>query len=267
MTSAFLSHHKTENSVCDTTLMLYSRALQKFFDFIGGTDRNITEKRLEMYRAHIASQDTKIRTKNLALIPVRCYLDYLREIEKQDVPEKQKLKLFGKKLHPLPLVIPTQEQLQEFLKSRDPQYDLIAELLYNTGLRIFELLSRRKGEIQEAFTIVGKRGKQRPVYCTPELVARVQEYERENRIQEGSPVFTASKRGVEKHFARRSKGVAVKFTPHTMRHLFATHLLRKGANILEVQKMLGHEKIATTEIYLNYSNADLQATYKRIWRS
>ena len=70
-------------------------------------------------------------------------------------------------------------------------------------------------------------------------------------------VFEDAKAGIE---AARRAGIEKKISPHTFRHSFATHLLEGGASIRQVQELLGHESILTTEIYTHLDDSHLRQT-------
>lgn len=139
------------------------------------------------------------------------------------------------------------------------------EMLYSCGLRVSELTSLRLGDIfwEEGFVrVMGKGRKQRFVPISGEAMHQLRLY-LECRSQmateaSGDSIFINRRGGktlsrmsvfniVER--AARNAGIGKKISPHTLRHSFATHLLEGGADIRQVQELLGHENIMTTEIY------------------
>lgn len=152
----------------------------------------------------------------------------------------------------------------------------IIEVLYGSGLRVSELctLQRRLVNVDEGYlTVTGKGSKQRIVPMSDEAAYWVQAYLRDRDANGPDP-----KRGEEDYvFLNRrgahltrvmvfyivrdlaaEAGVRKTISPHTLRHSFATHLLEGGANLRAIQQMLGHESIATTEIYLNIDTGHLR---------
>lgn len=152
----------------------------------------------------------------------------------------------------------------------------MVELLYGSGLRVSELctLERRRVFLDEKYLIVeGKGSKERIVPMSEESACRIKEYLAQQDSQ-GAPVqrgeedyLFLNRRGA--HLTRvmvfyiirdlaRCAGINKTISPHTLRHSFATHLLEGGANLRAIQAMLGHESIATTQIYLHLDNTRLR---------
>ena len=139
------------------------------------------------------------------------------------------------------------------------------ETLYSCGLRVSELIFLRYPDLylDEGFIKVnGKGGKQRLVPISPVAVKEIRNYmiDRSHlQIKKGfEDVLFISRRGTSLsrimifHIIKQQAeqaGIRKNISPHTFRHSFATHLLEGGANLRAIQQMLGHEKIATTEIY------------------
>jgi len=152
----------------------------------------------------------------------------------------------------------------------------IIEVLYGSGLRVSELctLERRRVFLDEGFlTVTGKGSKERMVPMSEAAIDQIRMYLREFD-RTGAPVkpgeedyLFLNRRGA--HLTRvmifyivrdlaEKAGIRKTISPHTLRHSFATHLLEGGANLRAIQQMLGHESIATTEIYLHLDNTHLR---------
>lgn len=147
------------------------------------------------------------------------------------------------------------------------------EVLYSCGLRVSELTSLRLGDLffgEGYIRVTGKGDKQRYVPISPSARDKIQIYMECRPARRRSEdtlflnnrgkaltrvmVFTIIKKaamlaGIDKHIS-----------PHTFRHSFATHLLEGGADIRQVQELLGHENILTTEIYTHLDSTHLQRT-------
>ena len=150
----------------------------------------------------------------------------------------------------------------------------IIETLYGSGLRVSELVAARisRLNLEEALLIVdGKGNKQRMVPVSPAAVSLLKDYlpsrQRLNIKPEGQDIIFLNRRGaplsrVMVFYIIRDlaalAGITKTVSPHTLRHSFATHLLEGGANLRAIQAMLGHESIATTELYLHLDRSRLR---------
>lgn len=150
----------------------------------------------------------------------------------------------------------------------------IIEMLYGSGLRVSELCEMRISRYSErdALAIIdGKGAKQRIVPVSPRAVECVAEYLAERAGMKVMPgeedILFLNRRGhrltrvmvftIIKQLAELA-GIRKNVSPHTLRHSFATHLLEGGANLRAIQQMLGHESIATTEIYVHLDTTQLR---------
>ena len=163
------------------------------------------------------------------------------------------------------LEVPNEE---EKLGIRD---ELIIELLYATGVRVSELVNIKVSDIdfkEKQIRIFGKGKKERIVLFGDKSLELLNKYldERENDSEylilnnRGAKI---TERGIRLILDKNVKksGIKSHVTPHTMRHTFATHMLNEGANLLTVQELLGHENLATTQVYTHVSNERLRNVY------
>ncbi len=150
----------------------------------------------------------------------------------------------------------------------------IIETLYGSGLRVSELVGLRLSRmaLDDGYIMVdGKGDKQRIVPVSPVAASLISDYLHVRNAgpikREGSDILFLNRRGapltrVMVFYIIRdlaaAAGIRKKVSPHTLRHSFATHLLEGGANLRAIQEMLGHESIATTEIYLHLDRTRLR---------
>ena len=171
------------------------------------------------------------------------------------------------------------EEIDRIINSIDPSTTkglrdrAIIELLYSCGLRVSELCDLKLNDIHYAegyINVIGKGDKQRLVPISSIARERVLQYKELRKPQSKSEdtlflnnrgarltrvmIFTIIKQ------ATLRAGIDKKISPHTFRHSFATHLLEGGANIRQVQELLGHENILTTEIYTHLDSHHLRET-------
>lgn len=158
-------------------------------------------------------------------------------------------------------------QAIDYSKNEALRNHAIIETLYGSGLRVSELVGLRLSRLslEEDFVLVeGKGSKQRLAPLSPVSKNLISEY-LQQRIEgpvkpDSSDIIFLNRRGgmmtrvmvfyIIRDLAREA-GITRHVSPHTLRHSFATHLLEGGANLRAIQDMLGHESIATTEIYLH----------------
>ena len=150
----------------------------------------------------------------------------------------------------------------------------IIETLYGSGLRVSELVDARisRLDLNERLLIVeGKGSKERIVPVSPVASELIEEWLLQrsglNIKPEGNDILFLNRRGrpltrvmifyIIRDLAALA-GITKKVSPHTLRHSFATHLLEGGANLRAIQEMLGHETIATTELYLHLDRSRLR---------
>lgn len=292
----FLEYMELEKERSPQTIKNYDFYLHRFGGFArekGVTKpKDIDQNLVKRYRLWLNQQTTpqgdilKSNTKNYHLVAVRSWLKYLaRRDVKTLAPEKIELgKTQERQIDFLDasdleqfLEAPTKSKQGKILKLRDKS---ILELLYSAGLRVSELVSLKRDNInlkRDEFTIRGKGSKLRVCFLSNAarhalhdyLEARKDDSEfmfvRHDRASKRSAEVTpltprSVQRMVEKY--AREAGITKKVTPHTLRHSFATDLLMNGADIRSVQSMLGHSSITTTQIYTHITNQQLRDVHK-----
>jgi integrase/recombinase XerD len=153
----------------------------------------------------------------------------------------------------------------------------LLEVLYATGMRVSELVSLDIDDVNLASATVrcfGKGGKERVIPMHPRAVEALSAYMTSGRVaylrEPTQRALFLNPRGTRltrqglwliiKDYVRKA-GIEADVTPHTLRHSFATHLLEGGAGLREVQKLLGHSNVSTTQIYTHVSDERLRKAY------
>lgn len=170
---------------------------------------------------------------------------------------------------------------KETIKFRDKA---ILELLFSTGMRVSEMAKLKIEDVnlkKDDFPVRGKGGKIRVVFLSNQAKYWLQEYLKKrsdlspyllishdpasikNKTEKEEKPLTP--RSIERLVAKYAKiaGITKKITPHTLRHSFATDLLKNGADIRAVQSMLGHSSITTTQIYTHITDKHLKDIYQK----
>ncbi len=152
------------------------------------------------------------------------------------------------------------------------------ELMYATGLRVSELVNLKLNDIDldmDLLRTIGKGSKERIIPIGDYAIYFVKIYINEYRSQllkENTDYVFLNNHG--KKLSRQSfyklvkelaikKNIKTEFSPHTLRHSFATHLLDRGADIVSIKEMLGHSSLSTTQIYTHISNQKLKDEYSK----
>ena len=153
-----------------------------------------------------------------------------------------------------------------------PQRDAaILELFYSTGLRLHELVKLDVNDIDplgETLRVTGKGRKDRICPVGGPALCAIQHYRAAAGVQEG-PLFLSklrrriTMRAVDDLLQKylRHSTIALKVSPHKLRHSFATHLLNNGADLRSVQELLGHANLSTTQIYTHVSTTRMKQVY------
>lgn len=152
------------------------------------------------------------------------------------------------------------------------------EFLYATGLRVSELTALKRSDLNYTRRILrtmGKGKKERLIPFTQSAGFHLQRYLKEAAKKftpppdhlflnnRGGPISSRSVERILKSEYRRLTGTDTKVFPHLFRHSFATHLLRRGANLRIIQELLGHSNLITTQKYTSLNYADLLKSYQR----
>ena len=168
----------------------------------------------------------------------------------------------------LPTVLSRGEVKRLMAALRTPKHRALVLLLYSAGLRVGEALRLRVADIDSERRVIhvrdGKGRKDRMVMLADVALLELRNYWRFERPHHW--LFPGERRDRHMHSrtvqravtdAARTAGIRKKVTPHTLRHSFATHLLEEGTDLRYIQKLLGHKKSTTTEIYTHVADRDL----------
>ena len=167
---------------------------------------------------------------------------------------------------------PAETSLERFSRLRGA---LIIELLYATGMRRAEIISLNDIDISPAqctLKVRGKRGKERILPLAPQLLQHIDEYRAARDVIFAAPgPLLVGNRGKRLNFNSIASIVKIELgsthvsrkSPHTLRHTFATAMLRGGADLRTLKELLGHSSLATTQIYTHLSVEELKKNYNQ----
>ncbi|MBP5513770.1 MAG: tyrosine recombinase XerD [Bacteroidaceae bacterium] len=278
----YTQYLRLEKSFSPNTLDAYLRDLQKLLDYyeLENIDfRQVTLAQLDQFVARL--HDAGIAPKSIArmLAGVRSFYRFLL-LEKEIESDPTELLASPNRGQYLPEVL-SLEEIDRIEKVIDQSRDegvrdhAIVELLYACGLRVSELCNLHFSDLFLEDGYIHVRGKGQKDRLVPIAASTIDELRRwfqtrqhiTARPGEEDYVFISPHRG--RHLSRITvfhnikqyalmAGIQKEISPHTFRHSFATHLLERGANLRGVQALLGHESIATTEIYLHLDRQHLR---------
>lgn len=277
---SYRTYMRLEKHLAKNTIESYMRDLAQFAHFILRM-YDVPPKRVEpeMIRNYLTRMYDLGREKSSqarALSGIKSFFNYLIL---NDMIEASPAELIEapKASRPLPDTLTTAE-IDRLIGSIDSSTTkglrdrAILELLYSCGLRVSELCELRIGDLffgEGYIRVTGKGDKQRLVPISAMARERIQLYLDERRSRYRDEILFLNNRGerltrvmiftIIKQAAQRAS-IDKKISPHTFRHSFATHLLQGGASIRQVQELLGHENIVTTEIYTHLNTDHLRET-------
>jgi len=265
------------------TCEAYARDLEFFAKFLKGRDLVGAQRAdVKAFVLELAGkrryQPAAIRRKLVALRRFYRYLvvegrrpdDPLTGIEPPKLPKRLPVVLKEDDVARLLRTAPPAGRT-EFQRLRDRA---ILEVLYASGIRRAELAGLNLQDVdleRRVMRVLGKGDKQRTVLINSAAADAMRLY-LAHRPRTSDEAFFVGRRGerlgvravwsVVKTVEKLS-GLALHASPHVMRHSFATHLLENGADIMTIKELLGHESLATTQIYTNVSVEHMRKTYDR----
>ena len=281
----FIGYIQAEKRFSVLTVEAYQRDMLQFADFMR-TEFEIEDltqvktTQVKSFIVHLKSEGIENRSINRKMSTLRTFYKYcLREnlMEKSPMTGIKALK------QPKALVkFVTETDINkvsfgdeaDFATVRD---HLLFELLYQTGMRQAELRGLTDGDVDKMgmqVKIHGKRNKDRIVPLSREMIVLIDQYKtlRDATFAVKADRLLLNDKGEEMsssyvynkvHHLLEGVTTLKQKSPHVLRHTFATHLLDEGASLVAIQKLLGHENLATTQIYAHNTIEQLKKIHKQ----
>lgn len=265
----------------DNTIKAYNNDLKKFKNFFKNKDINkIDETSIREYLKYLNKENNDTRTISHNISTLRSFYKFLliEKILKNNPMEYIELPKTKKTL-PKTLSIEEIDKLLDINLTDSFSYrnKAMLELMYSSGLRVSELINVSIHDIDTSnciIRIMGKGSKERIVPLGDYAIRYIELYLKEHReklikreLNDYLFLNNHGKKMTRQGFFKILKGIAreknikTEFSPHTLRHSFATHLLNGGADLRSIQEMLGHSDISTTQIYTHVSKEKLKENY------
>ncbi len=287
LADSFLDYLRYERNYSEDTVRAYGEDIRQFQEFGGESvglqsPPEVVVDVVREWMMCLMSRGYATTSVNRKLSSLRSYYKYL--LRKGEVKVDPLRKITGPK---------NKKNLPVFLKERDMDRllddvsfgegfegcrdHLVVAMFYATGMRLSELIGLDNGSVDflaGVIKVTGKRNKQRLIPFGEELRAEMEAYVklRDKMVQVSSGAFFVRKTGerlypgIVRKIVTRNLGKVVtlkKRSPHVLRHTFATSMLNHEAELGAIKDLLGHESLATTEIYTHTTFEELKKVYNQ----
>jgi integrase/recombinase XerD len=272
---AFITHLKTEQGASLHTIEAYNHDILHYLLFLEETQSSLESVAIEAYLGRLRTEGKSTRSIARAVSALRSFYRFLladRVIATNPFLEIETPRFKS----PIPRVLSEEEMVKLMKLPADQKKAVrdaaILELFYATGLRVSELVSLKKSDVDldAGFVVAsGKRSKERIVPIGSYAREMIKLYLKEMKSpglflfpgRFGKPITRqAVWKLIRKYGLLLQQGPLY---PHMLRHTFATHLLEGGADLRSVQLLLGHEDISTTQIYTHVDRKRLKELHKK----
>lgn len=293
MKEGFIRYLEGERRRSPNTVKSYRKDIDQFLEWLGVDDEDfdpslVTADDIREWIVSLSDRGLKATSVNRMISAVSAFYTYLMKKGMIEVNPFVKISHL-KTPSNLPTFIPESkmDDIRERLTEKAPEDDedefttlrdaLLVLFLYGTGIRLAELIAIDRDDFDRGYsllTVTGKGDKQRVVPIIPMLRNKILDYlaliKRENICKSGEKALFLNNKGerISRTEVYRvtnrlmtEMGVQGKKSPHVLRHTFATHLLNNGADIREIQELLGHSSLNATQVYTHNSIAKLKEVY------
>ena len=279
----FESYLLLEKKYSKNTIVSYQNDLSKFKEYFIKEKKSLKSLDNNDLKAYVHSINKSMSAKSVSrnISTLKSFYKFLM-IEKYVNKSPLTNVVNPKVKKELPKVLSEEEviKLLDFQINDNYGYrnKAMLELMYSSGLRVSELINLKMTDVDlelEVVRIFGKGSKERIIplgaYASLALKEYITYYRGSLLKKKNSDYLFLSSRGdkmtrqaffkILKKIAKE-QGIKTEFSPHTLRHSFATHLLKHGADLRSIQELLGHSDVSSTQIYTHISNEKLKENYK-----
>lgn len=279
----FLEYLKIEKRFSDHTVIAYELDLKQFIIYFNCHSNlslnEITSFLIRGWIVELIDSSITARSVNRKLSSLRAYFNWLKK--EGLIVKNPTLSVKGPKSEKR---LPSFARESEIIKEKMDEVfsdsfegiraKLIIEILYQTGIRLSELINLKKSDIQtDRIKVLGKRNKERIIPISNQLYFQIEVYiENCDKIKTQSIFLLSLKNGekVYPKFVYRIINTYLghvtnldKCSPHVLRHTFATHMLNNGAGLETLKDLLGHANLSATQVYTHNSFTQLNNIYSQ----
>ena len=277
----FLRYLLIDRGYSNNTIESYRRDLEKFLEFNKNKDiNNISNEDLKKYIKHLNNENLNEKSIARNISSLKSFYKFL-VINKYIDNNVSDVLYLPKVKKSLPNILTEDEILKlldiKLIDNFSYRNKAMLELMYATGIRVSELINLKLQDIdlnQDIIRTFGKGSKERVIpigdYAREYLEKYILEYRGSMLKKEISEYLFLNNHGKQmtrqgffkliKKIAKE-KRINKELSPHTLRHSFASHLLKYGADLRTIQELLGHSDISTTQIYTHITNEELKKNY------
>ncbi len=277
--SQFETYLKAEKKVSVNTTTAYIHDIKQCFEYIFkifeiDNIQATSHFQIKSFLAHLMSEKIDAKSVNRKISSLKTYYKYL--LKHQLVGINPMLKVSSPKMSKkLPVFIEqtkTIEILEELQENDNKLAKDIFTTLYQTGIRLSELINLKKSNVDipnGTIKVLGKRNKERIIPITNELKEVLEPYVLSDNLSIWTFTTAKGEQLYPKFVQRIVKEIMSQYTtyskksPHVLRHTFATQLLNNGADLNAIKELLGHTNLSATQIYTHNNIENLKQIYKK----
>ena len=268
----YLSSKKLEG-LSDGSIKMYANRLRIFFEEVRRSPEEIETNEIRLFLVQYQQQNNiSDRTLDKFRQILNGFFDWCLNEEYITKNPCRNIKEIKYEVEPRKSL--TRFQLERLRRTCKSKRDLaIVDVLYSTGCRVTELVNMKFSDMDEAensVKIIGKGKKHNTVYLNTNAQISLNEYLSERKgdseyifVSDREPHDQLSVRSVQRVIGDLADELGFELSPHILRHTSATLALQNGMEITQVQKMLGHSSVNTTQIYAETSQEEVAISHKR----
>nr|DAT62503.1 MAG TPA: SITE SPECIFIC RECOMBINASE XERD [Caudoviricetes sp.] len=265
----FVKHKEAHGKATNTTKATYICILEDFIKSIkADTVSDLDILAIDNFIDTLSLKNYKPKTIKNKIVVIRSFIKFLYSKNLIDIrPEAIEI---PRTVEVEANFLDEEEQCALIKSARNLRDKALIMTILSSGLRASEILNLKEDDLYRRSLIVsrGKGGKPRVTFIDPLTEKSIREYHHKREV-DSVFVFTSSfGKPLSRQYLSRMisetalrAGIKKRVSAHTLRHSFATNMLRKGARIEDVQPLMGHSNISTTRLYMHFTNEYLRERY------